>query len=243
MGVIRPPWISKEWFSQCPYNYCDHFGNKEELAKLCKICRTEIDREVLYRKQGKDPHELQYVFKDMAKDLASVMVSVKKTAEEMGIDINHLPELEEGPHPDTYALYKLVQRYGTRIEKACQELEIIPVGTDEVIVSKAIDAFAHSRYFVISKISRAFNSKWEEKHDPDDDLQDSKTAAFYAYVAVERNSRAFLTLARHKPLIEMKKKHLQLAKYSLAVSLMIRETFFPDDELEYIEFGYDDFQI
>jgi len=53
MGIIRPPWISREWFAQGPFNYCDHFGNKLLLATVCKICDDELKRDMLYKKAGK----------------------------------------------------------------------------------------------------------------------------------------------------------------------------------------------
>lgn len=73
------------------------------------------------------------------------------------------------------------------------------------------------------------------------DLADSKTSAPFAYVAVQRNCRALLALVKRKPLIEWRDEHLKLAKLSLRVSALIKEEFFPLEDLIYEEFGCDDF--
>lgn len=122
-----------------------------------------------------------------------------------------------------------------------QKLQVLPIDTDMQLVVKAADAFSHSRHYVIAKIRRALSSRWEEAKDPDDDLDNSKTSAFLAYVAIERNSKAFLSLAWHKPLKSMRVKHLKLAKLSLNLCEFIKDDFFPNEELEYEEFGYHDF--
>lgn len=59
MGVIRPPWVSKKWFDMTPFNYCDHSGDKDKLAAVCKICREEIERIERYRKKDKDPYDMK----------------------------------------------------------------------------------------------------------------------------------------------------------------------------------------
>lgn len=45
MGVVIPPWISENWFQQCPFNYCDHFGDYEELMKVCRLCRMAVEED------------------------------------------------------------------------------------------------------------------------------------------------------------------------------------------------------
>ncbi len=241
MGVIRPPWISKEWFSQCPFNYCDHFGDKELLATVCKICKDEIKRLELYKKSGKDPYDMKNVLKDVGQDLAKAIVMVSKKAEEMGIDLSNLPDEEDEPVKESYPIFNTVKKYADKIEKTIKQLEIIPIDSDKGIVLKAVDSFSHSRYYIIAKIGRAFSSKWEEAKYPEDDLDDSKTSAFLAYIVIDRNSRAFLALARHKPLMSMRIRYLKLAALSLSLCDLIREKFFPEDKLEYEEFGYYDF--
>jgi len=241
MGVIRPPWVSEKWFNRTPFNYCDHFGDKEKLATKCKICKEEIKRLERYRKEGKDPYDMKNVFEDIGKDLALVMAMVTKKAKEMGIDLDNLPDEEDDQPPhESYPIFNTVGKYGDKIEKEIKELEIIPIDADTELVMKTVDAFSHSRHYIVVKIGRALSSSWEEAKYPDDDLDDSKTSAFLAYIAIERNSRACLVLAEHKPLSPMKTKHLKLAKLSLNLCELIREEFFHGEKLEYEEFGYNE---
>jgi len=242
MGVIRPSWISKEWFAQCPFNYCDHFGDKDMLASVCKICKEEIDRLERYRKEGKDPYDMKNVFEDIGKDLAEAMVMLTKKAKEMGIDLDNLPDEEDDElSHESYPIFNTVRKYGDKVEKAIKELEIIPIDADIKLILKAADALSHSRHYIIAKIGRALSSRQREEKDSLIDVQDSKTSAFLAYIAIERNSKALLTLANHKPLKSMKTKHLKLAKLSLDLCELIKDEFFPEEKLEYEEFGYNDF--
>lgn len=242
MGVIRPPWVSKDWFSQCPFNYCDHFGDKVLLATVCKICKEELERLQKYKKRREDPYDMKNVFRDVGKDLAFAMAMVTKKAQEMGIDLENLPDEPEPPPHDSYPIFGIVQKYGNRVEKTIHALQVLPIDANLELVASAVDVFSHSRHYIVAKIGRALHSRWEEDQDPEDDLYDSKTSAFLAYIAVERNSRAFLELSSHKPLREMRKNHLHLAKLSLDMCEIVCKEFFPEDILGYEEFGYNEFR-
>src|SRR3990167_1008574 len=106
MGVIKPPWVDRYWFARCPFNYCDHFGDKEVLATMCKICKDELLREDFYRKIGKDPHDLENVFNDLGDNLVHAMYLVRKKAIEMGIDIDNVENVEEASEPDSELLFQ-----------------------------------------------------------------------------------------------------------------------------------------
>lgn len=241
MGVIRPPWVSKDWFTKCPFNYCDHFGNQELLSSVCKVCKADLERIEKYKKQGKDPQDLKNVFIDIGKNLANTMAMVTKHAKEMGIDLDNLPELPEEPPHESYPIFNTVSSYGKRVERTINELQEIPMDADMELVIKSASALSHSRHYMVAKIGRAVGSRFEEEQDPDDDLDDSKTSAFLAYIAIERNSRALISLAKHKPLTYLKEKHLKLAKTSLKLCGAIKEEFFPKDKLIYEEFGQIDY--
>lgn len=243
MGVVRPPWISKRWFAQCPFNYCDHFGDKLKLAKICKICKDELVRLEHYKRAKQDPYDMKNVMKDVADDLAYTMVLVHKQAKRWGIDLDNLEDVKiEEPPPETYPIYNTIVKYGKKIEKFLKDFWEVPVETDLELIKTAVDVFGHSRYYIIAKTVRALSSRLEEEKDPEDDLEDSKTSAFLAYLAVERNSRAFLALTEHKPLSLQKRKFLNLAKISLVICELIRKEFFPNEKLDYEEFGYDYFK-
>lgn len=236
MGVIRPPWVPKDWFNRVPFNFCDHFGDKERLVLVCKICKQEMIRKAKYFALGKDPYE--NALEDVGKDLKKTLSLICKDAKKYGIDLENLPDVEEN-QPDFTSLkvYKVVKKYADQVERLIHALNIIPGEIDGILFDKAVDALVHSRHFICAKIYRALSSRWEELKDPEDDLLDSKTSAFFAYVAIERNSRALLALAKHRPLLQLKRLNLEFADVSVELASLIQDYFFPDDELEYEEFG------
>lgn len=240
MGVIHPPWISNKWFNECPFNYCDHFGDKYTLAAICKICRDELKREEKFRRLGKDPYDTKTIFKEIGQDLAKAMLLLYKQAAELGIDLDSAsePEPETPPPTDSHPLFRLVSRYGDRVESILKSLEEVPIDTDIKLVMKARDVFSHSRHYAPVKIYRARSSRWREAKDKFmREIADSKTSALFAYVAIERNSKALVALAAHLPLRFSQKNHLRLAKTSLELLEVIRQAFFPQENLVYKEIG------
>lgn len=242
MGVIKPPWISQEWFRSCPFNYCDHFGDKKLLATVCKICKEEIERIENYKKEGKDPYDIKNVLDDVAEGFAKTMALVKTQAEEIVIDFNNLPEEEDLYDSHQEPIFKLIVKYGMKVQQAMKDLEVVPIDADVRLLEKIVDVLSHSRHYMIAKIGRALHSREEERIDLFmQDLAGSKTSALFAYVAIQRNCQALLALVKHRPLIEWRENHLKLAKLSLKISTLIKEEFFPLEDLIYEEFGYEDF--
>jgi len=168
MGLVRPPWVSKEWFKKCPFNYCDHFGDKEVLAKFCKICKEEIVRIKKYEKEGKDPYDWKNVLNEVSDSLMQAMIMLDKEAERLGIDLTNNEDevVEEPPPPDTNPIYKLIRAYGDRIEKLINSFSVVPVEVDAQLLESVLDVFSHSRHFIVAKTARAFASRWREERDP-----------------------------------------------------------------------------
>lgn len=245
MGIVKPPWISNEFFRSCPFNYCDHFGNKEKLAVVCIICKEDIKRIEKYKKEGKDPFALENVFDDVAKNLAKTMVMVSQQAEEMGIDLKNLPDDEEIKNERFYEndlIFVLIKKYSNQIQKTIKNLEIVPIDADIFLIEKAINALSHSTHYIIAKIGRALDSELRESTNTTYiKSYDNETSAFLAYLAIERNSRALLALAKHKPLIQQKRSYLKLSKTSLKIAEMIHLEFFPGWELAYQEYGCEEY--
>lgn len=243
MGVIKPPWISRDWFRQCPFNYCDHFGDKKLLATVCKICHDEILENEQIKKAGKDPYALDVVFERVGESLSQTLTLVRQDAQRLGIDLDNLPEEEEDVFDFRQEpIYKLIFKYGNAVEKSIRDLEVFPVDADEQLIRKAIDALGHSRHYVIAKIGRALSSSNEEQFEPPEfHANDGKTSSFLSYIAILRNCRVMLALVKHKPLIDLREKHLKFAKQSLKISEIIKQQFFPHEDLVYEEFGYTDF--
>lgn len=66
MGVVKLPWVDQDWFARASFNYCDHFGNKEILAKMCFVCREELERKKRYKAMGLDPYDMRNIFREIA---------------------------------------------------------------------------------------------------------------------------------------------------------------------------------
>ncbi|MBI2337904.1 hypothetical protein HYU95_01860 [Candidatus Daviesbacteria bacterium] len=242
MGIIKPPWISQKWFRSCPFNYCDHFGDKKLLATVCIICKEDIERIEKYQKESKDPYDMKNILDDVAQNFAKTMTFVQIQAEEMGLDLDNLPDRKDSYDYHKEPIFKLMVKYGNRVEQATKDLEVVPIDANVKLLEKVLDVLSYSRHYVISKIGRALQSRKEEQFDLIMyDLADSKTSALFAYVAIQRNCQALLALVKHKPLTDWRENHLKLAKLSLKVSNLIKEEFFPLEDLIYEEFGYGDF--
>lgn len=244
MGLVEPPWVDKKFFKSAPFNYCDHFGDEDELALMCKICKDEIEWKEKLRKEGRDPTSWEEVFKEVGKNLALTMAMIQKQAKKMGIDLSDV-ENEPNPReiqPRRYRIYRIIEKYGNQVERAIKNLEFVPRETNINLLKRAIDVFSHSRFYAQVKIHRALASRKEEKNDEiSQELADSKTSALLAYLAVDRNSRTFFRLANHKPLAHLGKKFLRLTKVSNEVAELIQSEFYSQDEFEIKEFGCENY--
>lgn len=237
MGVIRPPWVDKDWFTQCPFNYCDHFGDQFVLANVCRICKVEIKRDEFYRKSGKDPHDMKNVFQEIGDNFAYALYLLEKQAKEMGIDLDNLADVEETPEPDQEVIFQIIQHYGQTIEQLMKQLFRHASPKNIQLFNKAFDVLSHSRYYIIAKTHRAYSSRFEESKDPDDDLNDSKTSAFFAYIAIVRNRYALKKLSQQELTPSLQAFCKKIEKLSIDVAQNLQQEFFPKDQLSYSEFG------
>ena len=243
MGIIKPPWISDEWFKQCPFNYCDHFGDKEKLSLVCRICREEEAHIQRCKEQGIDPYDPRVVLKVVDQNFKKAMRLIENDAKRLGIDLTDMPEEPERKEKDIMSLkiYKLAEKYGNHVHQIINYIGKHAFSLNDDIMVKTIDALSHSRFYVNAKIYRALGSAQEELDDPDDDLFDSKTSAFLAYIAVERNVRAILFLTRSMKASPLKRRLLEFADISVEFAELIRHGFFALDDLVYEEFGAEEY--
>lgn len=226
MGVIKPPWIDKDWFDTCPYNYCDHFGDADFLMRVCIICRDtkrETVDEVLLEKS----------------------TSLQDRRTDFRLEEGVLPEdkiyILDGNDSFTNAvntlLYQL-QKYGNAVQKIINVFWYLPESQKTELIKKAQAVLSHSRHYAYIKIRRAYSSYLEEQVEKEGDgLKDSKTSALFAYVALERNSRAFFALAREEVISPLNETHLEMAEISLEQMELIKRIFFPTTKLTYTDVG------
>jgi hypothetical protein len=228
MGLIKPPWIDEKFFQSVPFNYCDHFGDKEELGLMCLICKEDIEREEKYKMEGKDPNAWENIAGELHKNFVKRMMMLSRMADEMGIDLENIPDEEEiKPDFNSYPISKVIETYSKLVRKTIHQLSEVPIETNIHLVTEALDALEHSEHYIIAKTHRALFSRWEDKGSKGKEYYsfDAETSAFLAYVAIERNSRALYRLAHHKPLLELRNYHLNMVAKSLDVMEELQDEF------------------
>lgn len=239
MGLIHPPWISANWFKKCPFNYCDHFADQKVTAKCCLVCKEDVARKEKYAKVGKDPYDWSEVMKDVAENLAKSMVMLHKMAKKDGIDLDNFPDDENTTPPvESYMIYQLVWGYGNEVEKIIKELSPVNEKYPTLLLETVIDILAHSRSYILAKTARALNSRYEEQTwdaEWKDELADSKTSALFTYMAIDRNIRAMISLARNLNSLELKTQFLEFAQMCKQVRDQIKKEFFPEEKVDLSE--------
>src|SRR3989344_4600432 len=226
MGVIKPPWVSKKDFKRTPFNYCDHFGDEEELVKICKVCREgKDDREAALAKGGK-PFTFEHAFKSVEESLGK----------ELGINPDELEEIDESSVPETenFALYRLAFDYSNRVSSLLEQLEVLPLEADTKLASLTVESLAHSRHYILAKLNRALRGKWETENDDDEfSKEDSKTSALLAFLAIRRNETTLKALSLHKPLLHLQQEAMELTLFSIDLANIIHEELIEEKVLAF----------
>lgn len=79
--------------------------------RSCPLCgRVARDREAMIR-EGKDPDLPENAFESVGAGLSEALMMIKKDAEEMGIDITNLEEIDDVPEPDAFPLARNAQEW------------------------------------------------------------------------------------------------------------------------------------
>lgn len=243
MGVVKPPWITEEWFAKCPFNYCDHFGDIEVLVEFCKICKEGLKFKLEQRDIEEDFYNIKFVSQEEAENAFEKKELRKEKAKKLNTEmIDWYDEYDFKPPAEIHLIFNLAKNYGDYVEKIVENLFLVPIDSNKILIEKSLDCLLHSRSYVFVKVRRALSSRWEEKDRPImSELADSKTSALFSYMAVKRNSKALLALSKHKPLKYLKEKHLKFAALSIDLAEMISQEFFPNCKLDYEEVGCDSY--
>lgn len=237
MGVVRPPWITVEWFVKCPFNYCDHFGDQTVLARVCRFCLEDLVRDKHPAVHQLDPFEIKFIVVDIPRNVSEILTQIDDLAKKFGLKLEEKTINSFEAEFGKFTVYKIAIEYGNVVEEIMHLIK----GFSEKpqLVSKVVDTLSHSRYYVQVKVNRALFSKNEEQNDPEDDLFDSKTSALFAYLAAMRNSQMILRLVEEIKISTLTKKELlEFVSLSIKVAEIIRIQFFPL-ELTYEELALD----
>lgn len=242
MGVVKLPWVPEHVFTKLAFNYCDHFGDKKILVRFCKVCREEEERKEKYKRAGKDPYDLRNVFADIRRDMEKTVIMLHKKAKEWGVNLNTLDDDgDEEIEPQDFPIYRLVEKYGFLVGENINKIYPVWERHKVKLLKEALEVLGHSRSYVLAKIYRAIFSKQEEDNDEMlREIPDSKTSAFFAYLGIKRNYLIAIKLSQVFEDLTLKEKFLKFADISLELCEQIRREFFPNDALEYKEWGCSD---
>jgi len=226
-GAVRPPWIDRATFLRTPFNFCDRWCERCELAEICRVFQKEQERRKRFIREGKNPDSWECVFEAIRESLKEIRELLEKQTKELGIDLEKTNAPEEVlPKPNKSPLYRLANKFSKALEKLMDDLQVIPVEADENLVLESLEIISHYCHFLPVKIYRALASKLEEeKEDQNDDWRDSQVSAFLVINALLEVSNALADLAEHEPLNPLKEKLLRLEKISLELVEIIRGEF------------------
>lgn len=227
MGIVIPPWVSEKWFQQCPFNYCDHFGDYTELAKVCRLCRMSVE-------ESRSKDKFLKTFEEAAE---SPSENLKKKQLEINRVLSYFRNYEQ-------EIDNIAEGYSIIVRGMMNEiLRLYRLDRlNRKVKFQAFDVLAHSEHYIFVKIKRALSSKKEESRSSiSRELADSKTSALLAYMAVDRNARVGNKLATYNTSSSIRTKFLEFSKSSVRLLKLIKREFFPEYDLELKEFGCDSY--
>src|SRR3989338_4705040 len=228
MGVVRPPWITVDWFVKCPYNYCDHFGDKTVLARVCRFCLEDLVRDKHPAANQLDPFEIKFLIVDIPRMVSEILINIDNLAQKIRLSLDEIKINRFEADYGKFTIYKIAIEYGDLVEEMMYLVREFSGIKNQQLIIETMDTLSHSRYYVQVKVNRALFSKNEEQKSPDDDLFDSKTSALFAYLAAIRNSQAIIQLVNESRVSSLTKKELlEFALASVRVAEIIRNQFFP----------------
>lgn len=219
-GAIKPPWIEKRDFYRTPFNYCDRWCERCQLTEICKVFQEEKKEKKKFIAQGRDPYSWECVFESMHNNFQKTMKLILKDAQKMGIDLSKIDDSDykEPPKPDEFPLYRLADKFSKKLATIFKDLEAVPIESDVNLIKENIDVIAHYLHLVQAKVYRALTSRLDDEEGEEDLSFDAKTSGFIAVNGLLSTAEALNNLAKHKPLITLKKKLLSLGKLSLGLA-------------------------
>ncbi len=157
-----PDWMDCTW-RRVP---CD----KDE----CKICgRIKQDR-FRHIMKGEDPDSTESMFEDIGKNFKEALGMIRRDAEERGIDITNLEDIEEPPKPEKFPLYNKVSRWNVALSEVAGSAE----GTEySWFYTEATADLLWYKNTLLAKTYRQLCNRWEQKRGDeytDVDLQYTK---------------------------------------------------------------------
>lgn len=191
------------------YNYCDRWCERCPLRDKCFLYAREQKRLEKHREKGEDPHDWDVVMEDVKEDFDETLKLLQKAAEEEGIDLDDLPDVEiEEYDPSDHPLLVTAHKYSKKVRDFLEKLreaiekegvdltkriDIIPdaeedIGTlRNVVYSYEVIVWFHT--FIPVKIHRALKSKMDT-FDEEFSMSDANGSAKIAHIGVMESMNA-----------------------------------------------------
>jgi hypothetical protein len=177
--------------------------------RSCPLCgRVARDRERL-TKEGIDPDSIEGAFESVGANFAEVLTMLKKDAEEMGIEIENLDDIEEAPGFEEFPLVVSAQEF-------CKEVLHLYQSEDEqsapwLMTEAAADLVWYTGIFH-AKLYRQYCNRWhKERGDGYGDFDHTYTAGVLRQV-IFLLTEAFQELEFEQKLGPFRKRFEQLVR-------------------------------
>jgi len=232
-GAIKPTWIHQDDYYKLPFNYCDRWCERCNLAKVCRVYQKEKERNEEFIKKGIDINSSEALFSGLMEDLNETKAMIEKDMKRLGMNLTK-KDLEISEDKETLKerlvekdslkqiSFKIYHRYLELIDDL-QNYFLEEIEKKEI--KKIMNILFYYQGFFYAKIQRAIFSEVEERSMSDDVTFDAKTSGFLAYVALIKVINALDQLIIHIDLEKLKTQILSLSKTFIKLNQILEVRF------------------
>lgn len=230
------------------YNYCDRWCERCTMTRKCLTYAHE--QEMSKVEEGNSDEDNENFWEQIKLSWEVTMDMISEHAEEMGIDLDDLPDVERTEHVER-PVEKQAKKYSTDMLKwlGANELllrnmaeQIITVRKDEEATIRFKDAWEVVQWysvFISAKVHRAHFEIDERENDPEDEyneFSDNLGSAKIALIAIDRSINALSLF--YSELREMEDDILQFLVQLSAIKKQMLATF--PEAMAFKRPGFDD---
>gem|GEM_PF-528146 len=207
------PKVDLSQFISGIYNYCDRWCERCPLTAKCYLYWQERGREAKHRAAGRDPYDWDVVLEDVRKNFQQAIEMLREAAEEHGVDLDHLSEVEDtSTDPSAHPLHQRAESYlktahtflkdlHQRLagEHATLEQRAMVLGPERVAgeyrdILDAHEVISWYHTLIPAKVHRALSSMMEAEQDEDEGQElhmgDALGSAKVAHESIVRSMAA-----------------------------------------------------
>ncbi len=212
------------------YNYCDRWCERCTMTRKCLTFAHEQEMQKVH--EGNSDEENENFWEQIKLSWEVTMDMISEHAEEMGIDLNNLPDVKRSKHVER-PVEKLAKKYSTDIlkwlgaqdkllkEKAAQSLVTGKEADTKIRMMDAWEVVQWYSVFISAKVHRAHFEIDERVNDPEDEyneFSDNLGSAKIAVIAIDRSMNALSLFYS-----EMKEEEDNILKFLVQLSSIKKE--------------------